>query len=413
MVESGGRAARRVRELLRRVEEVRNANTQNYYGAFADERYAAAFRDAGWDPDGLSAEEFAARVRPRGADVAVAVADALDHWAFQRREKVGDLVGAKRLVAATRVLDPDPWRARLRDVVDRPFGRERNEALQALADATDPAEVSPAGIQKLGASLIAVDDLARAERLLGRAVVRHPSDLSLRASLGSAYMGMQHHDRAVEQYQAARALRPNAALVLFAMVLQSLGRQDEAIQILQQVTTRGNLVPRAYLGDYLKGQGRTAEGEAVLDEVIEACREAVRDHPDRIEPHWFLSTTLRSRGRPEEATAAAREWVRSQPNQGLAHWILGNDLSERGRVEEAIIAYREAVRLRPHSAFIHSTLGDALRRLGRLDEAAAVYRELIRLRPDNGQALSSLGEVLRSVDNSWAGCGDWAKSIAP
>src|SRR5829696_290905 len=99
-----------------------------------DRAYAQAFAEYGIDVPHLPAEEVAARIRAR-TGVAVALATALDTWAFNRTDRAGSSV----LTAAARAADPDPWRRQVREAIEH----KDVKALTALAAAPELSRQPP------------------------------------------------------------------------------------------------------------------------------------------------------------------------------------------------------------------------------------------------------------------------------
>ena len=84
-----------------------------------DDQFAEAFRSYGIDVETLDpAEAVPASPHPRSRWT---LPVRLDNWAHNRRGRISppDIAGARRLVAVAKLADPDPWRNRLRDAVDR------------------------------------------------------------------------------------------------------------------------------------------------------------------------------------------------------------------------------------------------------------------------------------------------------
>ena len=110
--------------MVLRVEEIRLETSavkdEKFDWSLGDRLYAQAFRDYGIDVEALPPEEVAQRM-PDGA-VRSELAAALDDWARLRRcdcntdkKDIKDKGDWKRLVAAARATDLDPWRNRLRE----------------------------------------------------------------------------------------------------------------------------------------------------------------------------------------------------------------------------------------------------------------------------------------------------------
>ena len=113
--------------LLDRLADVRDAMSETP-AAQTDAAYAAAFRSAGLDIDGLPPEEWERPIARRPPQVARTLAAWVDHWAAVRDNR-GDCDGAARLTAVARAADPDDWRGRLRAAIVKCGKRDRLDAL--------------------------------------------------------------------------------------------------------------------------------------------------------------------------------------------------------------------------------------------------------------------------------------------
>jgi hypothetical protein len=83
--EAAAEAARRDRQLLDTLVDIRSAEADDRGGWGTDLAYADAFRVAGLDVAGRPAPEVAAAIRGQAATVALALAAAIDDWAAIRR----------------------------------------------------------------------------------------------------------------------------------------------------------------------------------------------------------------------------------------------------------------------------------------------------------------------------------------
>jgi serine/threonine-protein kinase len=420
----------------------------------ADEQFAAAFRE--WDPtfdvDTLSMAEAAIRLRVRPVAVLLEVVAALDEWASERRQQQRPAAPWRRVADLARVLDEDTKRQELRSLLaDGNLARERalgllsaalrpvpvpcdsglgdgRSRLRQLATQVDAAAEPVLGLLTLARALRLAGEEALAERLLRSAVRARPQEVVLRVALGDVFASRQppRWAEAVEQYEAARALRPDLGEAL-ANALVGSGRVEDGLALYQRLTVerpenpwlhfrhgyalggqgrfpeaeaayRAGLrlkpdVPAAHnnLGNALKHQGRFTEAEA-------AVREALRLQPDDPMTHSNLGAVLNDQGRFQEAEAALRVALRLDPDYPSPHHNLGIALSDQGRYPEAEAAYRAALRLKPNLPETHTSLGAALYHQGRFKEAEAAFHEALRLKPDDPVAQSNLGAVLNDQE---------------
>ena len=300
--------------------------------------YAQAFRDYGIDVEALSPEEVAQRM-PDGA-VRSELAAALDDWARLRRAtfRRRTLRDWKRLVAAARATDPDPWRNRLREAWlknDKKDG-PRAAGVGSSRESTSVASDSPAVSARHDEYIALLATLSSGTRgIFGSTKI-------LRLALIETESGDARE--ALRFYQAALALRPESPGVLLnlANALSKLDRHDEAIAVLER---------------------------------------AIQIKPDYAAAYNNLG--MRSSGRPEGAIAIKSDQCvigqgrlcRSirDPIVRHAHYNLGSTLSERriGRSRDCI---REAIRLNPRFTEAHCNLGAVLARKGDLDGAEEAHR---------------------------------------
>ncbi len=335
------------------------------------------------------------QIQDRPADVALALAAALDDWAAVRRDKRKDADAARRLAAAARLADPDPWRRDLRDALNHPDQEARLAALRALAKAARFEELGPISLDLLGRALVAAGDTERAQAVLRAALHYHPGDVWISYDLAQVLEKMGRREEAIRSYAAARAIRPETAHSL-AHALSQNGESDEAIAVFRDLVRLRPEDPRhlGCLGRELKARGRSREADAALDAAHTKFDAVIRSKSD-FWAHFGLGYVLLGKGRLDEAIAEFREAIRLQPENGAAHHNLAGALHGEGRLDEAIAEFREAIRLQPDRATARHDLATALRQEGRLDEAIAEYREVIRLQPENGAARDNLASALR------------------
>ena len=352
--------------LLAELESIRGNRADHWEPKQTDTEYAAAFRKAGLDLDKTDPAEsgkwIAARSEP------VELAGYLDDWAFVRRTAKRSEADWRRLVAAARAADPDPWRDALRARVGTTDAsalaefRRLADDDKALDAQTAPSLILLAVHLRNGAS-----DRERAARVLRRAVARHPAEFWA-------------------QYELSRVHGADSG-----QLTEMYPRPEESVRHLTAAVAIRPQSPGAHsnLGLALGAQGK-------LDEAIAEYREAIRLKPDSANAHDDLGLLLRFHGKLDLAVAESREAIRLDPDSANAHTNLGNALSAQGKIDEAIAEHREAIRIKPDFANAHSNLGIALYDQGTFDLAVAEHREAIRLKPDLAEAHSNLGLALKA-----------------
>src|SRR5262249_21273 len=128
----------------------------------------------------LDPVELGRKLASRPPGVAQAAIAAMDAWALIRRYQEGGVPGARRLLAAARAADADPWRNRLRDALEH----NDLEAFPPPAEAKAPGEEGPISRWLLGYSLEVLGDHTRAVGVLRQVQRAYPGDLWLNVELG-------------------------------------------------------------------------------------------------------------------------------------------------------------------------------------------------------------------------------------
>ena len=132
--------AKRDRKFLERLESIRTKLSDQHGPDEIDSDYAAAFRDFRIDPDRLDPSDAGRLFRSRSEPREFALF--LDDWTLIRRAALGEKGkdSWRRLIAAARATDPDPWRDELRKLID---GGKHDE-LRRLATNLKALEAQPA-----------------------------------------------------------------------------------------------------------------------------------------------------------------------------------------------------------------------------------------------------------------------------
>ena len=395
-----------------------------------------AFRDDGVDVAALDPREAGQRLQPRA--VRVELAAALDAWAEVLRPLRRP--AWKDRVATARILDPDPFRDRVRDAVMRADGK----ALTDLAAAEQTVDLPAPTLVLMVYGAEGPDARERTAALLKKAQRLHPDDFWVNFTLAGHLMKLKKPpiDEVIRYTSVAVALRPDSpvshdnlgeALRLrgrpqeavpehrtairlqdnahsrcgLATALTHLGKPDEAVAEFREAIRLQPDYAVAYcnLGVALKRMGR-------LDEAIEEFKAALRLDPDDAESHMNLGNVYKLKNMFDESIREHREAIRLDKNLPDVHYNLGNALKAKGDFDEAMAAYKEAIRQNPNDAAAHSGVGGVWYAKGRPDEAVAAFREAVRLEPNDidfrgnlavgllgkrawAEAIAAMNEVLR------------------
>jgi tetratricopeptide (TPR) repeat protein len=327
------------------------------------------------------------------------------------------------LLQVARAADPDPYRDRLREALER----LDHTALLELAASDEVFRLQPATLQALAWALLSEQEAGRALALLREAQRRHPGDFWTNEGLGHLLEKSQPRDvdEAIRFYTAALAVRPQSAGVHVNLggALQRKGRLDEAIAEYQAAISLKAEYAAAHnnLGNALADKGQLKEaiveyrkaiefncesatahynlGLALrqtdrVDEAIAEYQEAIRIRPEYRKAHTNLGFAFTVKDRDDEALAEFRTAVKLKDDDAIAHHNLGTALYHKGLLDQAVVELRTAIRLNPDDPDTHSNLGNALAEKGQLDEAIVEHRTAVRLQPESPKLHSNLGNAL-------------------
>jgi tetratricopeptide (TPR) repeat protein len=382
-------------DMVLRLEDIRLLSSEWKDDKFdhetADRAYAQAFADYGIDVAGLTADEAAARILAR-AGVAVALAAALDDWAFNRSKK--DEAGGLALTALAQSADRDPWRRQVREARKQKDGK----ALAALAASPELLRQPPTSLDFLATALGARGNVKARVEVLRQAQRQYLGDFWINLELAHTLreLGPSYHAEAVSFLRAALAVRPRsiAALSNLGNALSDQNKLDEAIACYQKAI---EIDPKFVFAHNNLGNGLHAQGK--VDEAIAAYKKAVELDPKSARAYNGLGSALKDQGKVDEAIACYRKAISLDPKSAHAHSNLGNALMAQGKVDKAIASHRRAIRLDPKFAKAHSSLGVALTAQGKLEEAIASHRTAIDLDPNNANNHNNLGALF--CDHKW------------
>jgi tetratricopeptide (TPR) repeat protein len=217
------------RRMLQRLAAIHTDMALQIDRGRSDREYATAFRDYGIDVDRLRPADAGARIA--AAPIAVQMVDALDQWAFVRREMTPlDTSRARHLSAVAKAADPDPWRCRLRDALDLEAtdGEAARAAFEELAASAPGDVLHRESISRLAFALSHLGDEEMAISLLRRAQRAYPDDFWVNYDLARSLMSAGQPDEAARFYTAAVAIRPRSELALQGLreTLRAAGRSD-------------------------------------------------------------------------------------------------------------------------------------------------------------------------------------------
>ena len=175
-------------------------------------------------------------------------------------------------------------------------------------------------------------------------------------ALGDAYSSKGLLDMAIQQYQAALALKPE------------------------------------HMGAHLNlGAAYASKGQ--LDMAVRQFETALKLKSDDARGHFDLGNAYLSLGQLDKAIEQYRTALDLQPDYVEAHFNLGNAYLSLGQWDMAIEQYGTALHLKPDYVEVHSNLGAAYASKGQSDMAIQQFETVLKLTPDDSNAHFNLGLI--------------------
>ena len=210
----------------------------------------------------------------------------------------------------------------------------------------DPSDV--VALVMLGLQLSTDGEMELAESLLRKATEAAPSDVSARLALVEHLHRARHPQRALEELDCLHAPATHGqALSLRASILRDLGRQDEEVEILEQLAATQPAPERYWIriGHALRNLGRT-------DEAIGAYRKVLATTPNDGTSWWSLANLKTVKFDDQDIAAMQRALEAPNlpdTNRIRLHFALGKAFESRD-AQKAFRHYEEGNRLRSATA---------------------------------------------------------------
>ena len=222
------------------------------------------------------------------------------------------------------------------------------------------------------------------------------------------------YDLATDVYDTVPRDHPafHAAELGRAEALRRSGREDAAIEVLQQLTESHGDLPLVHvtLGDTLRGMERFEEAIGPYNNAL-----ALVDEPD--EQHWIVffarGIAFERTKEWEKAEADFRRALELRPEQPQVLNYLGYSFLEMQiNLEEALDMIERAVTLRPDSGYIIDSLGWGLYRVGRYAEAVGHMEKAVELMPIDPVVNDHLGDVYWAVGRELEARFQWRRALS-
>jgi putative PEP-CTERM system TPR-repeat lipoprotein len=243
-----------------------------------------------------------------------------------------DLTGARRSFERARSLDSVSLEA-LRGLVQLDLMANRPaDARARVEESLAQRPQDTALLLVAGRAYAQLQDFAKAEESLRKAIDADPTSLDAYGALGGLYFAQGRLDQARQELEALIERQPRSvpAHTMVGMILQAQNRPDEALKRYEQTL---QIDPRAAVAANNLAY-MYAEADTNLDTALQLAQTA-RQQLDRAEVTDTLGWIYYKKGMVREAVPFFRESIEKDPSNPLYHYHLGLAAHDLGDVVTA------------------------------------------------------------------------------
>jgi tetratricopeptide (TPR) repeat protein len=224
----------------------------------------------------------------------------------------------------------------------------------------------------------------------------NPKDDKVRYYLATAYLKGENHDQAIAEYLK---IPPESTLYVdsrenAALILEDLGKSDEAIDLLD----RSIRIKPKDTGLYLLLSSFYERGKQV-EKALEVLTRAHQFDEKNTDLLFQMGIIYDKLGKFEEMVRRMREVISLNPEYANALNYLGYSFADKGiHLDEALELVQKALKLKPDSGYITDSLGWVYYKKGEYKRAITQLEKAIELTPDDPIITEHLGDGYLKVN---------------
>lgn len=304
--------------------------------------------------------------------------------------KIGDIALKNKDIDTTvscyrKVLEANPMNreilVKLATIMQTYFPENTDEAIDCYEKLLE-FDIDTAQIYyELGHLYMAKEDKLNSVSAFKLAVEREPENPFFNNSLGYAYAKAELYDDAIEHYQKAISINPDAewtsivCQALGSIYAENKGNIEAAVSTYQAGII---LDPKNY--DLYIALGDIYMADYDLDKAIRAYCDAITLDPEDFRAYSKVGIALWEKDYLEEALVAYHKAVELKPDNEYAQNNLGIlYLDGLMNAEEALEYFEEAIALNPNYTLAYFNAGRASQEMGFTNDAAHYYQMAIDL----------------------------------
>ncbi len=271
---------------------------------------------------------------------------------------------------------------------------DRAAAADLAEDWTHLAGTDRAWSVKFALMLAQGGVVPEAIEILERVKQASPPSYELAFNLAGVYLLKKDFGRALEYYDQALSLNPQAipALKQAARVAEEQGELEHALSYWIRARKIEPDNP-----EILLGFGRVCLKMDLLEDAEPALAKAASLKPDDPSYQYTLAAAKVGKHQFEAAQGLLEAILRKRPDDAQVQYALGSVSYLEGRLADAAVHLRESVRLQPEQLASYYYLALVAKDQGNEAEAIVTLQELLRRYPDHASSCEVLGSLLMSA----------------
>ncbi len=247
-----------------------------------------------------------------------------------------------------------------------------------------------------------------AEAAAKESLIARPLMLQTVIDYGRMLVSAGRHADAISYLEKATSVAPDHALAWknYGEALMGAGRRDEAktalatFQSLTQGETERRRESERSASDPIEQslvKARAALTAGDVEKAMALLQREIAISPGDLRPRLYLTQTLASLGRVDDALNSAQATVQAFPDQPDAIYLRGAIRLGKNLRDVAEQDFRRAIELFPDHVAAMSDLGLLLSALGSNAEATQLFERILELRPEDERAAESLARLRRGA----------------
>jgi putative PEP-CTERM system TPR-repeat lipoprotein len=269
-------------------------------------------------------------------------------------------------------------------------------SVQLASDAVKNDPGNPVARLTLVRSLLAQNDLPRAEVELKELLTKYPNVASVQVQAGVLAVQKRDAVGARKAFEAAAAADPNSVEALAGLVMVDLGTKQPAAA-LARVQAQAQRMPNSAPVQVLLARTYAANRDA--EHAEQALRKAIELDSSNLQAYGLLGQLYVAQKKLDQAITEFQQITTKQPKNVAAHTMIGMILQGQGKTADAQKKYEQVLQIDSRAAVAANNLAWIYAESGNnLDQALQLAQTAKAVLPDQPEVNDTLGFVYIKKD---------------